>query len=426
MPASADKTSAMRILIINQPYWPDIAATAQHMTDWAEHLASRGHAVTVIASRSRYGERRAVLPKVDQHHGVTIHRVGSNLFHNGKVPGRLFDFARFHLLALWRVFHLPRPDVVVCLTTPPFIGVVGLLLKAFLGCRYIQYEMDVYPDLLHLLQARTSKPWQRVWRAWVGRGLEGLHRKLLRSADRVIVLGRCMREHIEHKGIPSEKLALVSPWADPDEIHPLPPPLNAFRQEWKSSGRFVVVYAGNLGLAHDLDTLAGAIEQLNDGDGFQFVFVGGGRRMEELRRRLQGRGHVLIRDYVDRKDLPQLLAAADLHLASQAAGTAGLIVPSKFYGILAAGVPTLYVGPPDSEIARTIREHPIVGEAVAISDVVGMVAALRRSRDRFMLEPPAAESIREVLKMGHTRQQCLEKLTAIVEDVGKGRSRANR
>jgi hypothetical protein len=103
-----------------------------------------------------------------------------------------------------------------------------------------------------------------------------------------------------------------------------------------------------------------------------------------------------------------------------------LIVPSKFYGILAAGVPALYVGPPDSEIARTIREHPIVGEAVSINDVAGMVAALRRSRDRFMLEPPAAESIRDVLKMGHTRKQCLEKLTAIVEDADKGRSRASR
>jgi colanic acid biosynthesis glycosyl transferase WcaI len=407
----------MRILIINQPFWPDVVATAQHLADWTEHLVARGHTVTVIASRSVYGRPGAVLPRTDNYKGARVLRVGSNLFHKGGALTRLVDFCLFHLRALWKALTLPRQDVVVCLTTPPFIGVVGMLVQALRGSRYVQYEMDLYPDIAVALGTLKKGGLPELF-------FEGVHRRLLRAADRVVVLGRCMRRVLLAKRVDdiTRKLVVVTPWAEAT--------LNApsvgdgegisFRQKNGLVDKFVVMYAGNLGLAHDTQTMLGAMERLRDDDGVRFVFVGGGRRMKEIQEQVAAKGyrHVLLLDYLPREELPDMLAAADVHLITQAPGTAGLIVPSKLYGILAAGRPSIYIGPPDAEIPCTLAEEK-VGTVLAPGDVDGFVAALDAYRK---LAPYALVArTRAVLERGHTRLQCTQALTAMVESLAAPR-----
>ncbi len=405
----------MRILILNQPFWPDVVATAQHMADWSEHLTARGHQVTVIASRSVYGRQGAVLPKTDNYKGAKIYRVGSNLFRKGGFLTRMVDFGLFHLRALWRAMTLPRQDVVVCLTTPPFIGLIGMLLKSLRGSRYVQYEMDLYPDISIALG--VMKP-----HSMAARLCERIHRQLLHSADRVIVLGRCMHRVIVAKGIAAEKLALVTPWADPDEIRPIPRTENPFRSAHALNDQFVVMYAGNLGLGHDTQTILGAMQRLNADAAVKFVFVGGGRRISEIRQSITDMrlSNALILDYAPREELAQVLSAADVHLITQAPGTAGLIVPSKFYGILAAGRPSIYIGPADTEIAYTLAEES-AGRVLAIGDVDGLVAAIQALRQSQSENASTAQSlsdrVRAVLHHQHTRQQCVSALTAIVESL---------
>ncbi len=399
----------MRILIINQPFYPDVVATAQHMTDLASHLVARGHTVSVIASRSVYGQSGAILPKREIHNGIHIYRVGANLFRKGRTITRIIDFGLFHCRALCRALTLPRQDVVICLTTPPFIGIVGRWVKILRWSKYVQYEMDLYPDISIALG--VTRP--RSFAAWYCRRL---HRKLLRSAARVVVLGRCMRRVIAAKGIPDEKLVLVTPWADPDEIRPVAQDANPFRTANGLAGKFVVMYAGNLGLGHDIGTILAAMERLKTDDRVRFVFVGGGRRMEEIGKAIREKGlaHVLILDYVPRESLGQMLSAADVHLITQAANTSGLIVPSKFYGILAAGRPSIYIGPADTEIALTIQEEN-VGEVLAIGDVAGFLAAIDQRLQKP--EPDMAARCRNALEKGHTRAQCVELLARMLESL---------
>jgi glycosyltransferase involved in cell wall biosynthesis len=400
----------MRILIINQPFWPDVVATAQHMSDWADHLASRGHTVTVIASRSVYGTQGAVLPKSEIHHGIHIHRVGSNLFRKGRILTRLVDFALFHLRALWKTLTLPKQDVVVCLTTPPFIGIVGMIAKSLRGSHYIQYEMDLYPDVSIVLGVLPPH-------SLSAKILERLHRRLLRSADRVVVLGRCMARLIESKGIPLEKLLLVTPWADPDAVRPIPRDQNPFRKLHNLQNQKVIMYSGNLGLAHDTDTLLALIEHYKDDPALRFVFIGGGKKMDQLRRIAAEKKltNLLMLDYVPRENLSDMLSAADLHLITQAAGTAGIIVPSKLYGILAAGRPSLYIGPPDTEIAYQLRES-MAGVVVAVGDSQGAIRALDKAlqTSTALTETRSREALH-----GHTRAECVAKLTDMVESLAK-------
>jgi glycosyltransferase involved in cell wall biosynthesis len=401
----------MRILILNQAYWPDVVATAQHMTDWAEHLVSRGHDVTVIASRSVYGKQGAVLSKAETHNGVKIIRVGSNRFGKRGLVSRALDFAKFHVLAGWKALAGKRPDIIVCLTTPPFIGVVGYLTRALRRSRYVQYEMDIYPDVAVALGALKKN-------SLAHRFFERVHRRLLNAAARIVVLGRDMDALIASKGIAEKKRVLVTPWADPDEIVPVPRGQNAFRKEHGLEDKFVITYSGNLGLGHDITTICSAMEQLGTDPAVRFVFIGGGKRMEEIKKFAAGKNFVppLILEYQPREKLPETLSAADAHLITQAPGTTGLIVPSKLYGILAAGRPILYIGPADTEVALTVKEHSL-GHIIQIGDTPAFLAAVRQlqSTDSAALESKA----RDVLRKNYSRQVNCEKLTAMVESLAK-------
>jgi glycosyltransferase involved in cell wall biosynthesis len=419
----------MRILILNQPFWPDVVATAQHMADWAEYLASPEggeHTVSVIASRSVYGKGGAVLPKRDTYKGVAIDRVGSNLFSKGRILTRLVDFGLFHLRALARALTLPRQDVVVCLTTPPMVGMVGRLLKLFRGSKYIQYEMDLYPDVAIALG--VMKP-----AGLAARLFDGIHRYLLKKADRVIVLGRCMKSRLETKGVPPEKMVLITPWADPDEIRPVPRATNAFRKQYNLENKFLIMYSGNLGLGHDIETLCQAMKRLykegatggggnvdNSGGGIAFAFIGGGRRVDEVRKFVAERGEgmpePLILPYQPREKLSETLSAADLHLITQGTGTSGIIVPSKYYGILAAGRPSLYIGPADTEIAMSITESHL-GTVIPVGDVDGVVNAIRRWQHQSAALPTFESRARTVLRDHFSRQVCTRRLTEIAAQV---------
>lgn len=410
--------SDMRILIINQAYWPDVVATAQHMTDWAEQLAKAGHEVHIIASRSVYGQQGGMLPRKEEHNRVKIHRVGINLFRKGGILTRLIDFGTFHFLALIKANLLKRPEVVVCLTTPPFIGVIGRFLQLFRGCRYVQYEMDLYPDVPVALG--VMKP-----DSFVTRRFEWLHRHLLRKANKVVVLGRCMRSLIASKDIPDRQMVLVTPWADPDEIVPVPRATNAWRQAQQLQDKFIVMYSGNLGLGHDISTICLTMERLfrsgekNPADQqFQFVFIGGGKRMKEIEKFATARQIPipLMLPYQPREKLSETLSAADVHLITQAPGTTGLIVPSKFYGILAAGRPSLYIGPADTEVALSIREDQL-GLVVEIGNVDHCVDYLRQLRDAPEQRTELENKTREICRTQHSQASCGKQLTEMLRSV---------
>ena len=344
-----------------------------------------------------------------------MYRVGANLFKKGRILTRLIDFGLFHFLALYRALTLPRQDVVVCLTTPPFIGLVGMLTKTIRGSRYIQYEMDLYPDVPIALGVMKKN-------SLVARIFEGLHRKMLRSADRVIVLGRCMRRVIESKGISPQKLALITPWADPAELAPTARDANPFRIQHGLQDKFVVMYSGNLGLGHDISTITAAMEQLarstDPGDqAIHFLFIGGGRRMQEVQAFIdqQKLRNATLLDYQPREQLAQTLSGADVHLITQAPGTTGLIVPSKFYGILAAGRPSVYIGPGDTEVACVLAETN-TGEVLGIGDVEGLLSALR-ALQKTGTTAGFEERTRGLLATHYSRQVNTEKLTALVESL---------
>jgi glycosyltransferase involved in cell wall biosynthesis len=353
----------MRILFLNQFFWPDTAATGQLLSDVAEHLAASGESVGVICGSANYGGfNSSPRPR------VAITRLNDAKLAR-RVAGRMGTYLSFLAGSLWHGLCGPKPDLVVTLTTPPLLSLVGLAIQRWRGARHIIWEMDIYPDIaadLGVLKPGGFAAKALGWLADVSRN----------RADRVIVLGECMRRRLLTHGLPNDKICVAENWADSDALpgahrHGEPAAPGA-------SGAFSVLYSGNFGRAHDAETIAGAMAELKGGEAFRFVFAGGGSRQAWLRSFCESNGveNARFLPYCERGELSARLASGHVGLVTQQPASIGAVVPSKIYGILAAGRPVLFVGPRESTIADIIERWGC-GWQIDCGDVGGLVTLLR-------------------------------------------------
>lgn len=384
----------MRILFINQFFWPDAAATGQFLEDLVRHLAAAGHEVTVICSANRYAAASPDTPappaRILRVRGVPFAR---------SIAGRALSYASFYAGSLWRALRTARPDLVVSMTTPPALSVIGMLLQRMRGARHFIWEMDLFPDALVSLGAMRQGSLAERAMGW----LIDLSR---RRSDGVIALGPCMQERLLRRGIPAERIHIADNWADSAEITAEP---------LHEGDDLQVLYSGNLGLSHDIGTIAGAMEAL-DGDAcFGFRFAGGGARRSELERlcREKRLEQVSFLPYARRGDLSASLAAADVGLVTVREECSGTVVPSKVYGLLAAGRPILFIGPPSASAARLIEEHRC-GWQVECGDVEGLVRLLRElQRNRRRVRAAGLRGRRAFLRY-YDREAGLARIAGIL------------
>ena len=352
----------MRILLLNQFFWPDSSATSQLLTDVAREMASRGHEVYAIAADSGgYAVTDAGDPPP-----IAIRRVKALPFGRGRL-GRMLSYLSFYFSAAIRGMTLPRPDLVITLTTPPLISLVGTMIRTFRGSRHFIWEMDMYPDVA--VDVDYFKAGSLIDR--ITGTMADLSR---RKADGIIALGECMRDRLIGRGVDRGRIHVAHNWADGASIQPIERPGDA--------GKLVLLYSGNLGLAHDVDTLLGTIKLLDGSDRFRFLFVGsGGRRayLEEFCNR-EGIDSVELRPYVQRKSLGESLGAGDIGLVTQKDACCGSVVPSKVYGLMAAGRPILFIGPGEATPARIIDQFKC-GWHVSCGDVASLRELLLRLAD---------------------------------------------
>ena len=362
----------MRLLILNQFFYPDHSATSQLMTDLGESLVGRGMQVTALAGRGRYNGGGGLAPRED-YRGVRVERAWATSFGKDSVAGRLADYLTFYLGAAWKLLALPRQDVVMALTTPPLIGLLALLACRLKGMKLVALVQDIYPDVGVALGSFKEG-------SLATRLLDRLNRVVLAGADRVIVLGDCMRERVVDKAghAAADRVDVIHNWADGEKIRPLGEgDENPFVEEQGLRGRFVVQFSGNLGRVNDFDTPLEAARLLRGREDVVFLFIGDGAKAGEIRDyvRRHDLGNVRLLPYQPREALLHSLAAGQAHLVTLAEGLAGLSVPSKTYGILAAGRPLLFVGDPRSDVARLISEHRC-GEVIPTGDAARMAGVI--------------------------------------------------
>jgi glycosyltransferase involved in cell wall biosynthesis len=366
----------LKVLLLNQCFYPDVVSTAQHLTDLAVELTSQGHSVTVLASRRGYDDPATQYAPRETWKGISIIRIPSLGLGKRSKWRRILDIASYWVSCMLRLALLGRFDVVVALTSPPLISLLGALFSHLKGAKFVCWVMDLNPD------EAVAAGWLRE-RSFAARILDRMVRYSFSRADSIVVLDRFMKERIAAKGIPEQKLVVIPPWSHDDAVRFDDAARRRFRARHGLTNRFVVMYSGNHSPCHPLDTLLEAVERLASQPKFAFCFVGGGKEFGKVQRFAQSRRlqNILCLPYQPLDQLSASLSAADLHVVVLGEPFVGIVHPCKVYNIMRIGSPLMAISPTPSHLSDLLSEgiHDEQGTVVRHGDVEAVVKCLKNS-----------------------------------------------
>lgn len=437
-----------RVTLVNQFYPPDLAPTAHLTASLAEHLAAQGDVVTVVTG----GEGYLGSGSSDRHEGgdVRVVHLWTPTLGKATIAKRLSDYASFLAGATVRLVAQRRQDVVVSLTTPPYVVLAAMAHRiTHPGSRVVLWSMDCYPDVIERLGSRTrGGPVVHVeptppGRAVVGRLvdvvrpvlslrrggpasriLRAVNRWVFRRLDHLVVLDDAMRALLLDGYSSADgthpPTSVIPNWEDLDRF-----PAERAAPPWPGyddpdlAGRFVVLYLGNLGFGHPVAPVVTAAGRMGADEGVAWLFVGGGARWEELQGLVATEGaadRVVRRDYVTKDETPGVLAGAGCALIVLGDDALGLMSPSKLHANLAAGLPIVYVGPEGSNVDAAIARFGC-GVSLRSDDVDGIVAAVRRLRDDEAWRADLARRAREAFESAYSDRAALPLWDAVLDEV---------
>ena len=366
----------MRFLLLNQFYPPDVAPTGQYLHDLARSLVQRGHQVKVLCSRRSYNGTKTFAPR-ELMDGVEVVRLAATGFGRRGFLGKIADYASFYSRSFWSLmFEKDRPDVILSLTTPPYIGLLAKIAARKHHCRHANWIMDLYPDVMFAHGMTRSG-------GILARLLRKLTRWQFKGADRIFTLGPNMAERISaYCDDRNSAVCWIPLWSTSEPVawpENEPNPLRISRG-W-GSDEVVFLYSGNMGLGHRFNEFLEAAKQLA-GSKLCWVFAGDGKRKAEIETFAKVNPGVPIQflEGVPYAQLRAHLCAADIHLASMDSAWQGTMVPSKLQGSFAVGQPVLYVGGRNCETALWIQQSG-GGWVVDENDLKGLVQAIDEARN---------------------------------------------
>ena len=398
------------VLVLNQYYWPGVEATGQLLSQLCAALADDFRVTVVTGMVAGANAGRTVRD------GVEVVRVHSTAFDRRRLALRAVNYLTYLGGSFVEGLRAARPDVVVCMTDPPVIADVALVVARRFRAPLVVISQDVFPEIAVELKRLDN-------RAMI-EGLQVAIRFYLERADRVVAIGETMRRRLEAKGADPSRVVVIPNWVDTEEVSPRPRD-NPWAREHGLVGSFVVMHSGNIGHAQDLDTLIRAGTFLRDVPDLRILLIGGGARRDELKAltKLLEVDAVHFYGYQPREVLSQSLSAADLHVVGLARGLAGYVVPSRLYSILAAARPVIVAADEESETARVVREVGC-GVVVPPGRPELLAAQIRRARDGELDLDGMGARGREYVTAEADRRVAVERYRRVLADVvadGKAR-----
>lgn len=399
-----------RVLFLNRSYWPDNEATGQLLTALCEGLADDFDVHVLAGQPNATQQADADWPQQTVRNGVTIHRVRHSQFPKRSMLLKALNFVSFVLACRRKILTLPQPDIVVFETDPFLLPFVADRLQRKTQCRMVGYLQDIYPDVAVALR--------KVRNSWLIRRLRRRLFDIYARCNRMVVLSTDMKQLLLDGGISEDRIRIIPNWADTEAIRPIPHADNPFRKQHDLQDRFVVMYSGNLGLTQRLEDFVEAAALLQDRPEIVFLLIGRGARKDDLQRKVAELGLTNVRflDYQPLEQLAESLSAADLHLIPLTAELSRCLMPSKLYGILAAGRPYLTNAPETSELFQITVTNAIgttiePGSSAAIAQAVIKAAADRGSQVR------AGARARQVCTDQFTQQHAIRRFTSLLTEL---------
>lgn len=401
------------VLFINRVYPPARGASGRVLRDLARYFADNGWDVSVLTTGT---------DAVQEMDGkVKVIRVKSVL--KSKTA---WGYMRAWIALFMRAMKMPAPGLVVTLTDPPMTIMTGRIFSKFKKCRHIHWCHDLYPDLLPLVGLDLPAPVMQV--------LKKHTRKAMKKCDKVISIGRCMAKQLTHTGVEPARVAVIPNWPDyeildpskagsdykpfqlknPDKVRP------ADQQVRDDNPKFRVLYAGNLGRMHPVQSLLDAALFMQEMPEMEFCFIGDGPSYTRLAQERSKRGieNIRLLPYQPAEKLRYVMESGDIHVVTLRDDAAGLLVPCKFYAALAVGRPVIFIGPEDCEITRVIRDFK-AGVVVPPRDTAKLVEAITQYRmdsDTWFLHQTGAIEAGKAFTPDHSMEEWIKRAEdALVE-----------
>ncbi|GAX34304.1 glycosyltransferase family 4 protein [Nodularia sp. NIES-3585] len=349
---SLEVQQSIKLSVVTQYFPPDYAATGQLIEELVKQLEQQGVNIEVFTSQPGYAFSLSKAPCLESVDRLKIQRSRSAQLFPGRIRGKLANGVLYTLRTL--IYLLPacrRNDVLLVTTAPPFLPIVGYIANLLFKFPYVCIIYDLYPDIVISLGVVSKNHW--VAKLWLA-----INQRVWLKSKGIVVLSPEMKQRVlEHCPQVAHKISVIHSWANHEFIIPIAKEENWFAWKHNLVNKFTVLYSGNMGRCHDIDTfLKAAIELQNEP--VQFVCIGGGAKREELIAQVNelGLNNFTFLPYQDKKDLPYSLTSGDLSLVSINPSSESLVLPSKLYSALASGRPLAVVCSPNSSLRELIEE----------------------------------------------------------------------
>ena len=362
-----------RIVFVHSFFYPDYSAGSQMLSDLSFYLADEGFDVTIVTSRKMYDGSNKTLLKKEVINDVNIHRVFSSNWNRKSYIGRILNYISLEISIIVKLFNITKKGtIVVFKTDPPLLNIIAYPIIKFKSGLVVNWLQDLFPEVA-VSAGLFSKE------SLINRLLSKFRNLTLKNSNKNIVIGNRMLDYLLNIGIDEKKIIKIENWSDGDEIYSISNSENSMRNEWQLEDQFVVGYSGNLGRAHDISTIITVIDELKFVQNITFLFIGGGVGLEIIKSHVEKNNlnNVIFKPYQDRDLLVKSLNIADVHWVTLDPQMEGFIVPSKFYGILAAAKPVIFIGDKNGELAQDIRRIGC-GESVDIGDTNRLVRLIKK------------------------------------------------
>lgn len=377
----------MRIKIVTISYYPDLIGIAPLADDLSRGLMERGHEVSVIAGLPHYPSwevsaeyKRHPFRREVRHGGVTVWRSYLHASKRPTVLARSLFYGSFTASATFNLLRSGPADVVLIISPPPTLNLAASLFRWMRGAAVILNVQDIVPDAAIAFGMMTNPIQIRIFR-W-------LERYAYSSSDRIIVVADSFQANLRAKGVPAEKVTVIHNWIDTDEVRPLDR-MSSFRiANGIGRERFVVMYAGNMGLSQGLEVVLDAAIRLRRESQIDFVLVGGGASLRDLKARAHTMGLSNIRFIPTQPSMASVQAAADVSLVLQRSNVLDVNLPSKIPAIMASGRPMIAGLNPTGDAAKIVRNAACgimidPGDGAQLADAITRLRASTDLRDRL-------------------------------------------
>ncbi len=365
------------ILFLNRVFPGQKGATGRVLLDLSHAFVKDGWQVSIVTTGSEFKVPTSLKRKA-----------AFNLYRVGKTPKKtVLGYAKAYFQLMFKALGLPKHAIVVTMTDPPMLVTAGRFISFMKASKHMHWCHDLYPDLLPVLGVK--------WPKWTIKLLRRFSVNAMNKSDRVIAIGRCMARYLNKRGVEAKKISVIPNWYDVRildknaaqkskrkkkvAIKTVAKEL-AFTEE---STKFRILYAGSLGRLHPIKPILLAAQKLQKTHSdIEFVFVGDGVGFKNLARERSERGLTNIRllPHQPIENLPALMESGDVHLVTLNEKATGLSVPSKFYGSLATGRPVIFLGPPESEVAKIISDFGC-GSVIDPDNINALSLAIQNYRE---------------------------------------------